>query len=293
MIHISRKGVVIGKHAPAEIAAMLKAGTIKAADYWWINGMKEWMQISKEKPPTSLPPSLDAKNEKPNQITSSEKTSWVGDPWLVSEDWQVQPEIEPGDDKPATESQKSILTDYGISPAEGLKRKQASAWISKRPRYPVDSSETNRSYPLESWRSRPPMEKHTSRTAPASENQLVVIRSFDLQPPADLTKQEASRWIDTLFNSEEADIIRTNRIIMLETAEKILRSIRASRTSGNTLDLTSGIVSDVVLSLNTENKKLFAAKEVPGTIGLFQVSIFQDFQQPQKLADALFEKLAK
>jgi hypothetical protein len=281
MIHISRKGVVLGKYAPHEIAAMLKDGKIESEDYWWMDGMKEWIQVSKEKPPASSPPTLPL------------QTSWVGDPWLVSEDWQVPPAIEPGDDRPATESQKSILTDYGISPAEGLKGKQASAWISKLPRYPVDSTETNRSYPLESWRSRPPKEKHTSRTSPASEKQLALIRTFDLQPPADLTKQEASRWIDTLLNSEEADIIRTNRNLMLDAAEKILRSTRASRTIGNTSDLTSGIASTVVMSLYAENKKVFAAKEVQGIIGRFQVSLFQDFQQPKKLADALFEKLAK
>jgi hypothetical protein len=132
MIHISRKGVILGKYAPDEIAAMLKDGKIESEDYWWMDGMKEWIQVSKEKPPVSSPPPIEVKWGK------------------------------------------------------------------------------------EDWMRRPPVGANSPTSPLASDKQVQLIKTFGITSPADLTKSDASRWIDNLIDNEFAESARTDMQINRE-----------------------------------------------------------------------------
>jgi hypothetical protein len=132
MIHISRKGVILGKYAPEEIASMLEGGKIESEDYWWMNGMKEWIQVSKEKPPVSSPPPIEVKWGK------------------------------------------------------------------------------------EDWMRRPPVGANRPTSPLASDKQVQLIKTFGIAPPADLTKSDASRWIDNLIDNDFAERERTDMQINRE-----------------------------------------------------------------------------
>lgn len=45
IVHIGRNGEVIGRWPAPEARALLLAGTIRADDYFWIKGEKEWIRV--------------------------------------------------------------------------------------------------------------------------------------------------------------------------------------------------------------------------------------------------------
>jgi len=130
MIHLSRKGKVLGKYAADEIVQMLKSGQIQPSDFWWTVGMKEWVKFADKNPPTDLP--------------------------------EARP---------------------------------ASAWGPK------------------DWRTRPPIDPSVSNPPPASDKQIELIKTFGIIPPADISKADASRWIDNLIGNDDAETARSERQI--------------------------------------------------------------------------------
>jgi len=48
--HVARQGQMIGKFAPDELRQAFRNGTIKEADYWWREGMKDWIMVSNQSP---------------------------------------------------------------------------------------------------------------------------------------------------------------------------------------------------------------------------------------------------
>lgn len=66
------------------------------------------------------------------------------------------------------------------------------------------------------WMSRPPADPAAPASPPASEKQVELIKTFGITPPSDLTKADASRWIDNLIGNELAEDARNKKLIESE-----------------------------------------------------------------------------
>jgi hypothetical protein len=289
-IPVARAGKVLGQFTVGEIRQALSAMRLVATDLWFDAESRQWLRFADRFPQASRPPL--PQSAKPPALPSSDDAGdgdeWR-DPWLRSKDWKTPPAPADGDDKPATSAQKKVLADYGLQVPADLKRLQASAWIDSLPAYPVQESESHKSYGSADWRSCPPREKPQPDTKPASEKQRQVISSFEIEPPADLTAREASRWIDTLFQSDGAQSHRSSIEHKLVRAQDFLKAVRAHRTKGNSQRLTSEIIWAVVKSLYDDDKSLFAEREVKSEMG----GTYPDFTNSSALANALMARLAR
>lgn len=60
IIHIARNGEEIGAWPANLIADMTKSGSVRATDYWWIEGMSEWQPMATLKTGPAKSPGIAA-----------------------------------------------------------------------------------------------------------------------------------------------------------------------------------------------------------------------------------------
>lgn len=111
--HIARLGKIIGQYSPENLVKSLADGSIKGADYWWRQGMKDWKLVSAESP----------------VIPETPKAVEPATP--IGEDWRVRPKHIPSrfGDEPATEKQLALIKQAGLTDLAGLTKYDASRWL--------------------------------------------------------------------------------------------------------------------------------------------------------------------
>ncbi len=78
------------------------------------------------------------------------------------------------------------------------------------------------------WRTRPPVDLSVSNSTSASDKQIELIKTFGITPPADISKADASRWIDNLIGNEAAEAARNEKQIA-----EMIKAQKKATPSGN------------------------------------------------------------
>lgn len=102
-LQVSRDGVVIGVLELENLATSIAGGTVLPTDFGWHEGMTDWKPVSELAPATE-----PKKKAKPPKLP------------VVKKDWRQEP---------ATEKQIEFLKSFGVAPAPGLKKGEASELI--------------------------------------------------------------------------------------------------------------------------------------------------------------------
>lgn len=158
--------------------------------------------------------------------------------------------------------------------------------------YALRESETARVYGEQDWESCPPRELVTDSTCPATSKQVDLIKGFVDSVPGDLSKAEASRWIDNLIDNKLAIKARSRRSGLIAMAAELLKKTRANRTINNKQRLTAQIAEDVARKVYVESKQLFVLESQADDADGF-IWEFHRFVNEARLADVLYNRLAR
>ncbi len=192
--------------------------------------------------------------------------------------------------QPPTTSSRTVADDSNEKlDQEEFYEDSLKNWRELAASYQIYSSGPQHDLDKAAWDTCPPRELVTPTTQMASERQLVKIHEFIVRDvPSNLTKNEASVWIDKLLKSDNAQKVRKDDSLLYVLAAEILKKTRSKRSVRNKKNLTNKIITKVIWKVKCANEQLFTLKNVH-----CEFDVMQKFIHEEELSNLLYDQLSK